>query len=638
MADHPVQRKPANALITLKMIVEKTAALTGVAFFRELVKSLAEMLDVYGVWIAVPDEDFQHLDAVAFWLNGDFVDRYYYKIEGTPCEMVFQSKSVFHVPKRVVELFPKDPDLEPLGAVSYMGVTLKDKKGKHLGHLAVLDNKPMPELPDFFALLNIFATRAAAELERLQYERTLAENEYRLSQLVGNAFDAILELDESLTVQRANPAARKLFAKNDADLTAKNLHALLTETGRQKIDHATQFLTQNPMQESAHWIPGYLECIRPDDQPFPADATISRVEAGGKTHYILFLRNAADKLQAEARIKTLSREVDLWRREAQPPPGEGKIVGESPPIRQALQVIAQIAPTDSTVLIQGETGTGKELFAKAIHCQSRRKDKPLITVNCAALPRELMESEFFGHVKGAFTGATADREGRFVMADQSTLFLDEVGEMPLSLQAKLLRALQEGEIQPVGSSKTIKVDVRIVAATNRNLKEEVAAGRFREDLYYRLNVLPIHIPPLRERGEDILRLANVFIDRYARKYNRSLAPLTDACRSRLRGYPWPGNVRELQNVIERAVITARNSKMDILQILIPPADSPAAAPAADPEILTIEQFRQLEKENILRALQIAGGKVSGRDGAAALLGMPATTLASKIKALDIEFP
>lgn len=228
MADHPVNRKPANALITLKMIVEKTAPLTGVDFFRELVRNLAQMLNVYGVWIAVPDEDFRHLDAVAFWLNDDFVDRYYYKIEGTPCEMVFQSQSVFHVPKRVVELFPKDPDLKPLGAVSYMGVTLKDKKGKHLGHLAVLDNKPMPELPDFFALLNIFATRAAAELERLQYENTLAENEYRLSQLVSNAFDAILEIDDSLIIQQTNPAAQRLFSEDEERPLETDLRKLLT--------------------------------------------------------------------------------------------------------------------------------------------------------------------------------------------------------------------------------------------------------------------------------------------------------------------------------------------------------------------------------------------------------------------------
>jgi transcriptional regulator with GAF, ATPase, and Fis domain len=631
--------KPANQLLALKMIVEKTAALTGVDYFKELVKNLAEMLDVYGVWIATPDQSSLHLDALAFWLNGEFVDSYFYKIEGTPCEMVFQAPSVFHVPTRVVELFPRDPDLKPLGAVSYMGVALKDKKGRTLGHLAALDNKPMPELPDFFALFNIFANRAAAELERLQYESTLAESASKLKQLVRHAFDAILEIDESLAIIQANPAAQKLFAIPHLAGQAK-LPELLSADGLHKIKRSIQFLNQPSSAENpAHWIPGHLECLGPDRAPFPSDATISKLPAHNESpRYILFIRDVRERLQAEEKIKTLRREADAWRQEAQHQHGQEPkaIVGNSPKIRSALRTAAQIAPTDSTVLIQGETGTGKELFAKAIHDQSPRRDKPLITVNCAAMPLELMESEFFGHVKGAFTGALSDREGRFVMADGSTLFLDEAGEMPLSLQAKLLRALQEGEIQAVGSSKTIRVDVRIIAATNRDLKEEVAAGRFREDLYYRLNVLPIQIPPLRERDTDIIELAEVFIARYAQKYQRAIEPLSEACQSRMRSYPWPGNVRELQNVIERAVITARAGKMNILQILTPPADAgPAVVAEGKNTVLTFEQMRQVEKENIGKALELTGGKISGQKGAAALLGIPATTLASKIKTLGI---
>jgi transcriptional regulator with GAF, ATPase, and Fis domain len=320
------------------------------------------------------------------------------------------------------------------------------------------------------------------------------------------------------------------------------------------------------------------------------------------------------------------------------------ILGQSESLRRVLEDVEQVAATDATVLILGETGTGKELVARAIHGASRRSDKPLITINCAAVPAALMESEFFGHEKGAFTGATQKREGRFALADGGTIFLDEIGELSLDLQAKILRVLQEGEFAPVGSSQTKKVDVRVIAATNRDLNQAVKDGRFRDDLYYRLNVFPIEVPPLRKRNDDILLLANAFAAKFAQRLGRKIEPLSDECKRRLMAYSWPGNVRELQNVIERAVITARDGRLNLDRALADGGggtfgDAPPATEKTQDVskgILQIRDLQQLERENILRALESTAWRVAGKDGAAALLGMNPSTLSSRIRALHIE--
>ncbi|MGH7929605.1 MAG: sigma-54 interaction domain-containing protein, partial [Candidatus Binatia bacterium] len=304
--------------------------------------------------------------------------------------------------------------------------------------------------------------------------------------------------------------------------------------------------------------------------------------------------------------------------------------------------IEQVAVTDTTVLILGETGTGKELIARAIHGASRRRDKPLITINCAAAPAALMESEFFGHEKGAFTGATQKREGRFELAAHGTIFLDEIGELSLDLQAKLLRVLQEGEYAPVGSSHTRNVDVRVIAATNRDLNQRVKAGGFREDLYYRLNVFPIEVPPLRERGDDILLLASAFAAKFTQRLGRRIESLSDAHKKRLKAYLWPGNVRELQNVIERAVITSRDGRLNLERALPDTGVAPirelgmseAMTKEVSERILQIRELQQLERKNILRALESTDWRVAGKEGAAALLGMNPSTLNSRIRGLQ----
>jgi transcriptional regulator with GAF, ATPase, and Fis domain len=308
----------------------------------------------------------------------------------------------------------------------------------------------------------------------------------------------------------------------------------------------------------------------------------------------------------------------------------------------ALHELRQVAPTDTTVLILGETGTGKELFARALHAASARSGKPLVKVNCAAIPATLIESEFFGHERGAFTGATHKREGRFALADGGTLFLDEVGELPVELQGKLLRVLQEGEFEPVGSSRTRKVDVRVVDATNRDLFQFTLAGRFREDLYYRLSVFPITVPPLRERGDDILLLAEAFAAQFGRRMGRRVGPLSPVMSARLEAYPWPGNVRELQNVIERAVITSHEGELNLDRALPARAGGPDVAIPGDDErtaeVLTARDLERIERDNLRRALDKTGWQVAGESGAARLLGVAPSTLASRMKALGVRRP
>jgi formate hydrogenlyase transcriptional activator len=304
------------------------------------------------------------------------------------------------------------------------------------------------------------------------------------------------------------------------------------------------------------------------------------------------------------------------------------IVGQSRPIKGVLKAVETVAPTDATVLLLGETGTGKELIARAIHNLSSRKNRALVKVNCAALPAGLIESELFGHEKGAFTGALARKIGRFELADRGTIFLDEIGDLPMELQAKLLRVLQEGEFERVGGTQTIKVDVRVIAATNRDIEKAVEEGRFREDLYYRLNVFPVRIPPLRERKEDIAILVKYFAMNYSARLGRKIETIPQRSMNALLAYSWPGNVRELENVIERSVITSPGVELELGNWL----PKPAFAPRRE-RMLTLEV---LERQHIVEVLELTGWQVSGERGAAELLGLKPTTLEARMKRLGIR--
>ncbi len=316
--------------------------------------------------------------------------------------------------------------------------------------------------------------------------------------------------------------------------------------------------------------------------------------------------------------------------------GMGDLVGASAGLAKVMQQIRLVAPTDAAVLINGESGTGKELAARAIHEQSARRDRAFIKVNCSAVPETLFESEFFGHARGAFTGALKDKPGRFELADGGTLLLDEIGEVPLGMQAKLLRILQEREVERVGDSRVRKLDVRILAATNRDLKREAEAGRFREDLYYRLSVFPIELPPLRERRDDVPVLAEHFVRQVARRLGRPVQRLNQATLAQLAAYDWPGNVRELENAVERAIILSTGGPLRFeIGAARPTVGRPSAGLGGPGGVLTREDLKLKERESIVAALAQSGGKIFGPDGAAQKLGMKPTTLASRLKALRI---
>ncbi len=358
-------------------------------------------------------------------------------------------------------------------------------------------------------------------------------------------------------------------------------------------------------------------------------------------------RAAAELRQAYEQIAELTveleRERDYLREEVSVAMNFGQIVGESPALQAMLTRIEAVADTPASVLIVGETGTGKELVAHAIHARSARADAALVKVNCASIPDELFESEFFGHVKGSFTGAHRDRVGRFELADGGTIFLDEVGEIPLALQGKLLRVLQEKTFERVGEAQSMAVDVRVIAATNKDLEKAVEAGEFREDLYYRLSVFPVQVPPLRRRGEDVVMLAVHFLKQICRDFGRDVPTLNQRQLDELRNYDWPGNIRELKNVMERAVILSRGGG---LRIYLPGEDAGAVQPVLDQpaandevrDFLTEQEMREQQRDNLLAALNAADWRISGSGGAAELLGLKPSTLTDRMRSMGIRRP
>jgi predicted ATPase/transcriptional regulator with GAF, ATPase, and Fis domain len=537
MKQEVVERRRAEEM--LRAVTEGTAAVTGDDFFYSLVRHLASALQVRYAFVAkCTDAGKTRVRTLAFWQRDHIGENVEYNVADTPCLKVLDG-TVCQYAENIRALFPHDKDLFQLNAESYTGVPVLNTAGQVIGHLAVLDDKPMPEDTRGLAVLKIFAARAGAEFERLQAEQGL--------------HTALAEV-ESL--------------KNR--LHAENIY-----------------------------------------------------------------------LQEEIRQEHNFEEM----------------VGSSPVLLGMLRKVELVAPTDSTVLIYGQTGTGKELVARALHDHSLRKDRPLVKVNCGAISAGLVESELFGHMKGAFTGALERRVGRFELANGGTIFLDEIGELPLDTQVKLLRVLQEQEFEPVGSSRTVHVDVRIIAATNRDLEEAVQAGRFRADLFYRLNVFPIQVPPLRERRSDIRQLVMFFLSRFARKLGKKIEAVPQGIMDLLTTYAWPGNIRELQNLIERAVILSQGPVLRLDRTLLPAVTLDAAATAPEgvgsgslksgqasevrhasanpvPEhCLTLEE---VEKGHILVVLKQTRGVIEGPKGAAKVLKLHPNTLRSRIKKLGIK--
>ncbi len=626
----------------LRLVVAGTVSETGREFFRALVQNLARALGTTGAWVTewLPEE--RKLRALAMWLGEDYVNQFEYLVAGTPCEAVVENRGLVHIPERILELYPDEVDLVPSGTSSYLGVPLLDTERQVMGHLAVLDTKPMPADARMISLFEIFAARAAAEHRRLKVEQEVRESEEQLSLLLATAMDAVLVLNGQLRIVRANPASERLFGCTQEDLVGEQLGDFLVQESVALVEKFTNRVAGAPGGKPQLWVPENFIARRWDHSVFPAEATLSRFERRLEPFYTLILRNADERPEAERQLQLLTQEADYLREAVREAPGYGELLGRSDAMRSVFEAIEKVAKTGSTVLITGETGTGKELVARAIHRASDRADKPLVLVNCAAIPANLIESEFFGHERGAFTGAVTRREGRFSIAHGGTIFLDEIGELPLELQAKLLRVLQEGEFEPLGATRTLKVDVRVIAATNRDLKQMAAEGKFREDLYFRLHVFPIHIPPLRERGRDIEHLAVSFTQRFGRRMGKRVGSLSTEQLRLLCSYDWPGNVRELQNVIERAIILASGSELPLERALsggrFPEAPLAAFPVAPADRVLTAREMEALEVRNIQKALAVSGGKVSGENGAARLLGIPSTTLGSRMKALGLQRP
>ena len=450
-----------------------------------------------------------------------------------------------------------------------------------------------------------------------------------------------------------NPAAEAMLGWSAGELVGHEIHGLIHHSHSDGEPYPAEAC---PIYAAFH--DGLVHKVddemffRKDGSAIHVEYTSTPVKDHGRlVGAVVVFRDVSERRQAQARLQEALHEVERLKQRLEMENAYlleelstdhhcGEIVGQSTATRRIAHQVEVVAPTGANVLISGESGTGKELIARAIHQNSGRRDRPLIRVNCAAIPRDLFESEFFGHTSGAFTGATTDRVGRFELADGGTLFLDEVGEIPLELQGKLLRVLQEGQFEKVGESRTRDVDVRIIAATNRNLTEAVERRQFREDLYFRLNVFPIESVPLRRRREDIPLLAMHFVNKAAAARNRPGLHLSQADMQQLVDYDWPGNVRELENIIERAIILSRGDRL-VIELPKPvPTSSRATLPrAAVPtsgELLSADQIKRVEIDCICGALHRTGGKIFGDDGAAALLGMKPTTLASKLKRLGID--
>lgn len=396
------------------------------------------------------------------------------------------------------------------------------------------------------------------------------------------------------------------------------------------------------------------QMVAKDGQPIDLvmSAISHRDEDGNVDRMLVASKDVTERNRAESDLRRtlaenarlreeLEHERDYLREEVNVALNFGRIVGTSQALRRMLKRVEAVAETPASVLVQGESGVGKELVAREIHARSPRSDGPLVKVNCASIPKELFESEFFGHVKGAFTGAHRDRIGRFQLADGGTIFLDEIGEIPMELQGKLLRVLQESEFERVGDDITRSVDVRVIVATNRDLEQSIVDGEFREDLFYRLSVFPVDVPPLRERGDDIVQLAQHFLEQTCKDFGREPMTLTRSQATNMKAYGWPGNVRELKNVIERAVILSPGKALR-LDLSMPglkfdEGTVVAVEPRGD-DVLTEKEMRDFQKANLVKALEQSNWKVSGSGGAAELLGVRPTTLADRVRTYKIKRP
>ena len=484
------------------------------------------------------------------------------------------------------------------------------------------------------ALQSRVAELEQADREHKAADASLRESKERLARIYASANDGIFVVDPLKDeIMEVNPKAAELVGYTVEEMTGMPMSAFHPD----EMPLLTEF--SEGVLSAGSGITDALTCSTKDGFKVPVEMSASAIHWEGRLVMLVMVRDITERVEADKALRGALAEIEQLKDRLQAENtylqdeiklehNFDEIITCSELLKKSLRQVEQVACTDATVLILGESGTGKELLARAVHSTSDRADRPLVKVNCATLPENLIESELFGHEKGAFTGALERRTGRFELADEGTLFLDEIGDLPLELQPKLLRVLQEGEFERLGDSHTTKVNVRVIAATNRKLQDAVTAGEFREDLYYRLNVFPIYCPPLRERKEDIPLLANHFASKYSAKFGRDIQTISQKAMDSLLSYNWPGNVRELENIIERAIIVSQGRHLDFGDWF-----SKDVVSSEDARMLTLEE---LERQHISNALELARWTVRGEQGAAKMLGMKPTTLEARIKKLGIE--
>jgi PAS domain S-box-containing protein len=619
----PVLPADREEIAALRAIVEGTARHTGEEFFRSLVRNLSAATGIPNAFVAEFAEQKTRIRSLAFWEGGTFLPPDEWDLAGTPCEDVLKGNFCHH-PTGVSEKFPKD-----VGVESYLGVPLRDAAGEVLGHLAVFDAKPMPAEPKLLYTFQIFAARAAAELERLRFEKMLRDSEERFRDLFDEAPIAYVHEDLESRFLRANRAALRILGLKPEEAVGTVGLSLVADVAdmRKKVQAAFTALEKGADPGAV-----MIELRRKDDGRPVWVQWWSKPDPGGNFTRTVMV-DITEQVLMEREKARLQQQNAYLQDEIKAAHNFEEIVGRSPALVSVLQRVSKVAGTDTTVLITGETGTGKELVARAIHSASPRRAKPLIKLNCAALPTNLVESELFGHEKGAFTGATARKPGRFELADGGTLFLDEVGELPLETQVKLLRVLQEREFDRVGGTSSVKVDVRVIAATNRDLAKLAKDEKFREDLFYRLNVFPVRMPALRERPGDIPLLVRFFVAKFATRLGKQIEHVAADTLESLVAYHWPGNIRELENVIERAVILADGPELEIDPEVLPVGSEQATSSDASSQSLV-----SVERDHILGVLAQTGWVIEGASGAAKVLGLHPNTLRSRMKKLGISRP
>ena len=636
-----------DEIVALRAIVEGTVHSTGEEFFQTLVRHLAAAVDAHFAFVAefVTPAMAARVRTISFWTRDHIGENVEWDLAGTPCEDVVRG-NLCHYPAGVRHQFPQDQPLVDWEIESYLGVPLRDSNGQVLGHLAVFDERPMPEEPRRLLIFRIFAARAAAELARLRLERELRDSEQRFRDLYEEAPIAYVKEDLETRFISANRAAMRILGIQPEEVAGTIGKSLVPDTpdARRRVQEA--FASVGRGADTSGVV---LELRRKDNGKPVWIQWWSKPEPGGSYTRTMFV-DITDRVLMEQEKTRLAAQNVYLQEEIKSVHNFDEIVGQSPALLEALDKVNRVADTDTTVLIVGETGTGKELVARAIHSASQRHDRPLIKLNCAALPGSLVESELFGHEKGAFSGAISRRIGRFELAHGGTIFLDEIGEVPMEVQVKLLRVLQEREFERVGGSQTIRADVRVIAATNRDLLKSMREGKFRQDLYYRLNVFPIALPALRERAGDVPLLVQFLVAKFAARVGVRIESIGHETMERMSRYSWPGNIRELENVLERAIILSNGPTLQIdPEVFAAAKDRPVAAEtpfelaaeSARPSEPGAGQHRPLEslesneRNHILAALTQTHWVIDGPSGAAVILDLHPSTLRSRMKRLGI---